>query len=606
MDTSTGTIRDLLSVNSQYLVPKFQRSYGWDREQWEPFWEDLIERYGTENRGRHFIGSFVLSPAPNPNPMGPGQYVIVDGQQRLITIVAILCAVRDALADADERAVIDNQLLGRPNEWQAAYRIRASSVGKDDDTLNALIRGSEADQRHQITRAYRFFVDALKKGYAEADMLLTELSEAEEGDNTVVARTGSTEEEPRTGFDVKRLLSVLLDGLEHVLIVISNNEDAYRIFETLNARGLELTQVDLLRNGVFILIPEEEHDVFERVWLPMERTFGPKQLENFFLSEFIRQGNKLSRKRIYQVAMRGLRSKSNRNTEDVVRELEVLQDHSELYAAMIRPYGTAEFDATGVLHGGVKDAVFDLEDWGSLPAHPVMLDVLLQRRDERLTSHEGTLCLRMIESYLVRRMLARYSQSPLRSTFMQMMGDLRARSEELTPQWVHDYLRQPERNWPRDEEVVESLEGLPFYRHGRGGQRFYVLKKLASHLQGREAPAIEHRTGRGGWQIEHIMPQSLSESWISDLKTWGVENRSMVPEALSDTIGNLTLTPFNQELGNRSFEQKQRILREHSSLELHGDVVAAWSGAEKRLSDVVSVFRRFAARSGSHQRILQL
>src|SRR5712692_2204245 len=94
----------LLSGPKQYVVPYFQRAYSWRRHQWNTLFDDILELYELGSSNSHFLGSMVLLAEKSTDKVNPT--LLIDGQQRLVTLSLFLAAIRDA-ARATDRAFAD-------------------------------------------------------------------------------------------------------------------------------------------------------------------------------------------------------------------------------------------------------------------------------------------------------------------------------------------------------------------------------------------------------------------------------------------------------------------------------------------------------------------
>ena len=103
------------------------------------------------------------------------------------------------------------------------------------------------------------------------------------------------------------MLTAVLDCLEHVVIQLTGEENAYQVFQTLNATGTQLTQVDLLRNAFFVLAPNSGDELHTSLWRPMEDDLGESGLQDFFLTDLIRTGHNIPSKDIFAKQDRILR-----------------------------------------------------------------------------------------------------------------------------------------------------------------------------------------------------------------------------------------------------------------------------------------------------------
>lgn len=257
MQVRETNLKQLVQGEKQFRVPLWQRQYTWRMPDHRLLWRDIIEQYSRFSDGvgspasGHFLGSIVLSPVPSP-ASGIASYLIVDGQQRLTTLMLILCAIRDAAATQDENAVERYDELYLINKFQTGEaRFRLIPTQADRPSFFACVtRTPAAGAQDPIGQAYRFFRSHIE--------LL------------------GPDEEP---LDLGRLAAVVVERLAVVDITTGQGDNAHRIFQSLNATGVNLTQADLLRNLVFMLLPTRAGAVYEEVWRPMERLIGFENLE---------------------------------------------------------------------------------------------------------------------------------------------------------------------------------------------------------------------------------------------------------------------------------------------------------------------------------------
>ncbi|MGH2451338.1 MAG: DUF262 domain-containing protein [Candidatus Limnocylindria bacterium] len=268
MQVRETNLKQLVQGEKQFRVPLWQRQYTWRLPDHRLLWRDILEQYGrlgdgaTDGESGHFLGSIVLSPVPSP-ASGIATYLIVDGQQRLSTLMLILCAIRDAAAKKDEQAVERYDELYLINKFQhGESRFRLVPTQADRPSFYACVeRASGTGGQDPIGQAYRFF-------RSHVELL-------------------GPDEEP---LDLDRLTAVVVERLAVVDITTGHGDNAHRIFQSLNATGVNLTQADLLRNLIFMLLPTRASVVYEEVWRPMERLIGFDNLEGLARVDLQRRG----------------------------------------------------------------------------------------------------------------------------------------------------------------------------------------------------------------------------------------------------------------------------------------------------------------------------
>jgi uncharacterized protein with ParB-like and HNH nuclease domain len=256
METNQNKISALLGKPVQYILPMFQRRYSWEEKQWKKLWSDIIDIRKNRQPMDHFLGSIVVL-QEDSQPGRPPRFSLIDGQQRLTTFSLILCALRDLVRVEDPASTlakkIDDRFLVDSNESDE-YRFKIVPTQDDRDAFQRIILKGISTNESQIERAYSFFRSRL-----------VELLERSKDHHAT--------------FD--SMFSLFSDSFILVTIQLSKGENAYRIFESLNATGLSLTQGDLVRNYVFMrfsdLPQEEQFELFRTNWHPIENRLSDKR-----------------------------------------------------------------------------------------------------------------------------------------------------------------------------------------------------------------------------------------------------------------------------------------------------------------------------------------
>lgn len=276
MKANETTLRNLIKGEIQLMVPLYQRPYTWEREQLRRLWSDIevqAEALAKEQATSHFLGSVVLAPGPDLSP-SLSQWVVVDGQQRLTTLLLALCALRDHQAAEDPRSVErinELHLINKYKDGDLRYRLLPTQV--DREAFKACIEGyPNSDLDSRVGSACQFF--------------RTKLVEIDD---------------PADDQDVLRIETVILDRLSLVHIQVDKDDNAFRIFESINNTGMGLSQVDLIRNYVFMCLPSKSRHVYDTYWLPMQKLLGAKGLDQLmYLVLVLEHGDEAQYKDAYR------------------------------------------------------------------------------------------------------------------------------------------------------------------------------------------------------------------------------------------------------------------------------------------------------------------
>jgi uncharacterized protein with ParB-like and HNH nuclease domain len=244
MKPSIQTLGQILYSPSQYVIPVFQRNYRWATPQWAKLWDSLIEIQSPEKRGNHFMGFLVFV----PGIAQPGQHTtfhLIDGQQRLTTLSILLVAVRNVarqISQPDLADEIHQYYLVHPlKKGEQHYRLLPKE--RDHDSYLSLIAGEERPTG-RMADAIAYFEERLSLLAAD------------------------------TPHQLRQVFDTVCQRLEFMCATLEA-ENAYNIFKSLNSTGVPLGPSDLIRNFVFMHVPPDEQDEFDRVlWGPLEGKFA--------------------------------------------------------------------------------------------------------------------------------------------------------------------------------------------------------------------------------------------------------------------------------------------------------------------------------------------
>jgi alkylated DNA nucleotide flippase Atl1 len=531
MHAEESRLRPLLEGTLQYQIPRFQRSYAWTRTEWAALWKAIERQYELVRSGEpgptHFLGSFVFSPAFGM-AAAPSPQRVVDGQQRLTTIQVLIAAMRDLLAESDPIATErfnDLYLMNKYQEGEKRYKLVPSV--HDRDAFFALLDGAPPSAATGVGAAYRYFKNELLRAKLE-------------------------------GWDLNVLEEVIVDRVYVVEISTSVEDSVHRIFQTLNSSGVALDQVDLLRNHFFMLLPTVMESTYETYWQPLEMELGVRELDYFLWADLICRGREfegLARKGVYtawQKLLEGVEGHENQ----VVGELQGLLSRGRVYRSILNP----SMEPDPALRRALERAV----EWGSTIHRPIILKIMLDRFEETLTLDQALESLHYLESYLVRRLLAKVPTNQLNRIFASLLATVNG--APLDPGRLRQLLSTRGNNWPSDSELQARMRREEFYRAQQAPQRQFVLRRIEEAAASNEVV----NWGACDFTLEHVMPQHLTEPWFFHLEAGGDAPIATHAELLH-TIGNVTLTCYNPSLSDRPFAEK-RVIYADSGLRMNREI----------------------------------
>jgi alkylated DNA nucleotide flippase Atl1 len=546
-----GTFRELMTQDRQFRVPLYQRHYRWRTDQQDDLWKDIVEQYhavahAESDVPRHFIGS-VVAVEREADPLHDFRHFrIVDGQQRLTTLCMTIAALRD-VASRDDASQFDR--------FNAKYLVNTTEP-RESDRWARLVPGDEDAQAYwsvltdpanvsgltAIGNAYRFFLRRIG-----------DLRDA--GD-----------------LQPERLATTIGDRLSLVFVTVEEGERPHKIFESINATGVGLSESDLLRNYLFMALGERSNSVYAQHWRPLERSLGTEGLEGLVRDDLQAAGEFVKQNQVYRTARSKLEPLAG-DLDLLEAEVKKLARSGRYYALFLQPsdpHGAAR--ALGLTPRALKHLGF-LRAWGAGTTYPFLLYLYSEVDGNRATLEQAESCLEALESFIVRRYLAAVPTNVLNRLFTQLVKALPA-GEPIDVALRRELSRDG--RWPNDEQVREGVATVHYYSHGRAHQQRLVLQRLESELRAE----VDVDFDSAALSIEHIMPQTLSADWKAELAAAGYDPQPTF-ERLGHTLGNLTLTAWNSALSNRLFERKQEILS-NSELKLNEPLVQVtqWGPAQ--------------------------
>jgi hypothetical protein len=537
METQVRTPQMVFMQPQRLIVPLFQRAYVWNKElQWEPLWDDVVrvaERIlnrPTDKHHPHFLGAVVLQQVQKPTGHMQ-ERTIIDGQQRLTTLQLLLDALHAELlaVSAQQPAMRIEPLVAnaepfcsKPEDcfkvWPtnrdrlAFYAVMGTTPPIDYDAVGH--RGTK------IVEAHRFFSEQARE-WLPAN-----------GAGAIAARAAAIE-------------TVVRELLQMVVIDLTIDENAQEIFETLNARGAQLTAADLIKNFIFQRLLEtgtNVEGVYQKHWKEFETGFWETEISvgrlryprlSIFFNHWLiaRTGEEVVAREVFN----GFKRFADHDAAiPMTNLLEQVYRASQVYRQFIGASTlTGPIDRLGLF--GYRTGVLESE-----VIKPLVL-CLLDPEQPAIPEAQFAKALSVVESWMVRRMLVRATTKNYNQVVAEFVDKLRKSDRTRAGDKIESYLAEQSsssRYWPDNAELREELVYLPAYRRlGRGRLRM-VLEAIEDHRRGwRDGrPGLgEERVARGSFAIEHVMPRKWMAHWPLD----------GYPEAERDhnihTLGNLTL-----------------------------------------------------------------
>lgn len=546
--------KNLIPGGRQYVVPVWQREYSWSDDQWEDLWTDikkLLDKTSQEEslpqnlkQLNHFMGSIVLKPK---KLSGVEQYTIIDGQQRLTTLMVLLSVIRDVAKTVSEnlQKTIEFTYLLNSDIKTPDERYKICPTEPDRKIFQRIIDGEQeqAPEGRLLERAHGFFKQKLTDNGA---------------DSTV-----------QCAF-LEKLKEVIVDKLWMVQVVLDEQDDANRIFETLNSRGLDLQKADLVRNYFMMKVRNdfEAQKLYEHTWLPMQTNLRNSYILTKFLRDYLRMDKhtRIGEDDIYPRLQEDLKFSSEDETK---LELQKIGWYSEYFERLLFP--DKEPDPA------IREGIVRLRQWNVGTAYPFLLKVYNAYAKSGTISHDDFYrILKTIESYAVRRHFCELKTNVLNSLFPSLCE---LRDDQLSDSLTNELLQHHRnRRWPTDDEFKSHFIDFPIYKSGTDKCRLVLdtLEGLFHHPEPVEPSSLT---------IEHVMPQTLDAGGLWQ-KYLG-NNWKSTHETYRNTIGNLTLVAQdpNTSLSNTLYSEKKQQWYSNSHVELTREIAREWD--EWRETEIV-------------------
>ncbi len=535
MKASETSLRNLLEGGKQFQIPLFQRPYSWKKENWESLWEDLMSLYKEEVQGLYFLGPIVTQ-AVLGTADGITPFIVIDGQQRLTTLTILLATLRYYLKKTDRDMAQEVEELYLINKFKKNDDIYKVLPTQDDrEVYKSIIQSKQPKdikKEGQIYEAYKFFDLKLKKPDSEEDISL----------------------------DYAKFKTILLERLVLVNITSDDSDNPYLIFESLNNKGEELTQADLVRNYIFMKLPGcEREEVYKNQWLPLQERFKlnmekkeyADELTSAFWFYLRKDGDAVNQKEVYKVLKKRFdpsESKDEKPETGIKLELQNIIKFCNYYLRLNFENEEKELR--------LKRWFKRLMRLDFTTCHIFLLNVYFEYEEERLSLEDFEKILRYLESYFVRRWLTGVSTRVLGNVFNNLFTQVKANNPDDLVSGLHAVLVKFEDNqrWPDNDSFRNAIiEETLYSKNASANDRVKLVLESIEEFITKERVKFEKLT------IEHIMPQNtpLRKEWQQML---GVSYNNVHKKWLH-TLGNLTLTGYNSELSNKPFEEKLILLR---------------------------------------------
>lgn len=555
------TVADIFSINSDkvYRIPKYQREYTWGINDWDALFNDV-----TENDYGYFLGSYICV---NSGSLNGTVLEVIDGQQRFSTLSLLLTALYEKLSALENQMELEDKtdLSNLRNELANKKQILTASGRKYDYTQRLILQKQNMNDEdfsyilsekgvisakknrplnfgnRRIAKAYRHFIKLIED---EVDEIKSENPNAD---------------------DISALFSIKSKFEQAVLvgIEVDTNKDAYMLFESLNHRGVPLSALDLIKNTLIAqAATETEADNSYELWKQILSNVGQDDYavqERFFrqyynaFREELNAPYKVPDKKYY------LGYLATRTTLLDIYEKMIKSDYSTLLDDLLEKSKKYSL----IVNNSDEEYVYtpalqDLERISGAPSYILMLYIMSNQTELELTDDQLTSIIKTLITFFVRRNVTDVpSTRKLTQLFIDIIAEAKLLRGDSVVSVIHDRLQAVAAS---DEMFEEKLRGS-IYDENPEATRFILCSIEAQH-QTKEIYSdlwARDNSKKYIWTIEHIFPEgeNIPDAWV-DMIADG--DKTLAKQYRSDyvhTLGNLTITGYNQNLSNMAFEQKR-------------------------------------------------
>ena len=548
------SISQLLSTESeQFTIPAYQRRYSWQDKQVKELFDDIDHLEGGET---HLLGSIVC--LTGDHGAGINALELVDGQQRTTTIMLFLDAIEDRLrADAnDEDAQSINKLVNS-RDYTGTKSKKLQLGDLDNKDFTRVVDGRELDEvvNNNLLKARKLIGDLI----------------------------GKLDTEEFNQFRYKFINNAYIIRLD-----VAQAKDAFKLFETINNRGLSLSPTDIIKNfllGNASIISSETLESVKEDWTRIVLSLDGIDMDNFFRQYMAGQtGQKVTQTRLIDT----FKAYYARNIE----EGEALREYEEFAEVVEGSETTNKQDLKAFaktlrlaadIYRQIQQATFaddeinrrliNLKKIRSVASYTFILN-LMQRGS--VGNNDVLEILRMIEIFMLRRNVAEYRTSELEDIFVALTKLPDENIVVATKQIFVD-------NMPSDEEFETRLTGHVFKGQLEARAK-YMLEYLGyGTLSPTEMVIKSHRAV----ELEHIMPQTIdtkkAKEELGDWVSYLGEDAALHGEYLTK-LGNLTMLgkKLNIVASNNPFEAK-KVEYEKSEIAMTRELAANASWGLKQI-----------------------
>ncbi|WRC29740.1 DUF262 domain-containing protein [Helicobacter pylori] len=522
MKAIQSTINDFFALTGTiFSIPVYQRNYTWEEENCEKLLQDIVSI--SQNKKTHFMGSvtYILHHIDDEKSLRQLQeFVIIDGQQRITTIMLLLKAIETKIPNEEIKKEIDNLLN------LSGQRLRLKPIKSDKEAFDLVMqnRSHELQGVSHIRNNYKFFTKEL--------------------DNYI-----------SKGYRIEEIYGAFL-RLKIVAIGLELGEDDPQVvFESINATGVQLKGLDLIRN--YLMMGENsdrQQHLYNTCWVPLENWLGEKDLNDFiktYLRIYFEDKVKEGEREVYYTLKAHHRGNFPNDIQGLMKDM---REYGRIYQIFLdRDHHFLERGDSQQL-ANLRLRIKDLVKIKFGVAKPFVLRCTRDFEEGKLDYENFYEILQILISYFVRRSVCGDSTAVLNKILYSLYKQL---GENISADALKRYLGKSvgQMAFPNDDRIKAAFAVRNAYSVSQACK--FILLEIEK-LSNAEPPKEENL------EVEHFYPKTPTQEWRDMVGDYFTFEQNYL-----NNFGNLTLSGQNQKLGNKPYEAKIVLMEQHSSLHLN-------------------------------------
>ncbi|WP_181230232.1 DUF262 domain-containing protein [Helicobacter pylori] len=520
MRATQSTINDFFALTGTiFSIPVYQRNYTWEEENCKKLLQDIINI--SQNKKTHYMGSitYILHLIDDEKSLRQLQeFVIIDGQQRITTLMLLLKAIETKIQNEGIKKEIDNLLN------LSGQRLRLKPIKSDKEAFDLVMqnRSHEIQGVSHIRNNYKFFTKELE----------------------VYLSKGYRIEEIYGAFFRLKIVAV---GLE------LGEDDPQVVFESINATGVQLKGLDLIRN--YLMMGENsdnQNRLYNTYWVPLENWLGEKDLNDFiktYLRIYFEDRLKESEREVYYVLKAHHRDNFPNDIQGLMSDM---REYGRIYQIFLdRDHYFLDCGNPQQL-ANLRLRVKDLVKIKFGVAKPFVLRCARDFEEGKLDYENFHEILQILISYFVRRSVCR-DTAALNKVLYPLYRQLENVSADALKRYLGKSVGQTA--FPNDDKIKAAFAVCNAYAANQVCK--FILLEIEK-LSNAEPPKEENL------EVEHFYPKTPTQEWRDRVGDYFTFEQDCL-----NNFGNLTLSGQNQKLDNKSYEAKIELMEEYSSLHLN-------------------------------------